>query len=133
MAHRRKHRRHRRARENPLEDSTKIFIAVGVTAAVVGVGYYLYKRSQAAPSAALPTNATPQLASATSGQGGVQSTPPVNAPQGGSTPDAGPPVAVNQVMATRAIAPAPVAPPTSIHAPRTRSGTSMLNPMFTAP
>jgi hypothetical protein len=58
MAHRR--RRHRRARENPLSDTTKIAIAVGVTAAVVGVGYFLYRRQQAGPTAGAQQFQPPQ-------------------------------------------------------------------------
>lgn len=80
MAHRRKHRRH--ARENPLSDTTTIVIAVGVTAAVVGVGYFLYKRSKEAPVAQIPMFSPG--GSAQQGQGGVQNTPPTGAPQGGS-------------------------------------------------
>lgn len=52
------HRRRRRARENPLSDTTKIAIAVGVTALVVGGGYLLYTRQQ-----------TPQLPGGGSGDG----------------------------------------------------------------
>jgi hypothetical protein len=78
MAHR-KRRRH--ARENPLGDTTKIVLAVGVTAAVVGIGYYLWKKQQGA--AMLPMGAMAG-GGAAQGQGGVQSTPPVSAPQAGS-------------------------------------------------
>jgi hypothetical protein len=76
MAHRRKHRRH--ARENPLGGTT-IAIAVGA-AAVVGIGYYLYKRQQAAKLTAPAQQFAPQLGGdATRGQ------PPPGANTGGSS------------------------------------------------
>lgn len=76
MAHR---RRHRRARENPLSDTTTIVLAVGVTAVVVGVGYYFYKRQQVGALSAGAQQFAPQLpAGQTRGQ------PPPDANTGGS-------------------------------------------------
>lgn len=130
------HRRRKRARRNPLEDSTKIAIAVGVTVAVVGVGYFLYKRSSSTPL--FTQGGSPQQ-----GQGGVQSTPPPGSQDGGSdptisprptpfklgdmtttpqnTPNTPPPdytsTVLAPVMSTRAMA--QPAAPDGVHAPRT--------------
>jgi hypothetical protein len=89
MAHRRKHRRrkHHHARENPLSDTTTIVIAVGVTAAIVGVGYFLYKRQQEGATAGAQQFGSPPLQLTQSTVRDQEATP--NKPQGSSTQSSG--------------------------------------------
>lgn len=113
-------RKRRHARENPLSDTTTLFLYGLGAVAVVGVGYLAYKKYGGSSN----TMSNAQLPPPSPGQGGVQSTPPVTSPQGSSTPNSGPPIMAQAVMATRAIAPAPAL---SIHAPKTaRTSTSGL-------
>jgi hypothetical protein len=85
MAHRRKHRHH--VRENPLSDTTKIVLAVGVTAAVVGVGYYLYKRQSGGGVSLLQPNVPQGLPALTDNAGSTPNNAGSTPDNAGSTPD----------------------------------------------